>query len=71
MFSIQLQKNNLIPCTIFFLLIFLLKLLELDALGVSLIIMEGISESNEGLAVMNRIEKAASVVVHTDNENNS
>lgn len=44
---------------------------ELDALGVSLIIMEGISESNEGLAVMNRIEKAASIVVNTDNENNS
>jgi len=38
--------------------------LELDEKGVSLIIMEGISEDAEGLAVMNRIRKAASRVEH-------
>jgi len=32
---------------------------ELDSLGVSLIIMEGVNEKDEGLAIMNRIRKAA------------
>lgn len=37
---------------------------DLDQRGVSLIIMEGISEEAEGLAVMNRIRKAASRIEH-------
>jgi len=36
---------------------------ELDELGVDVIHVEGIEESDEGLAVMNRLGKAASVVV--------
>jgi hypothetical protein len=38
----------------------------LDLAGVSLIIMEGISNNNEGLAVMNRIEKAATIIIDVD-----
>eukprot|EP01126_Amoeba_proteus_P061584 TRINITY_DN8280_c0_g2_i7.p1 TRINITY_DN8280_c0_g2~~TRINITY_DN8280_c0_g2_i7.p1 ORF type:complete len:415 (+),score=76.30 TRINITY_DN8280_c0_g2_i7:120-1247(+) len=41
---------------------------EMDTKGVDLIIMEGISEQNEGLAVMNRIRKAASQILFTDSE---
>lgn len=36
-----------------------LILSELDEGGVSLIVMEGIAETHEGVAVMNRIRKAA------------
>jgi L-threonylcarbamoyladenylate synthase len=36
---------------------------ELDSLGVEVIHVEGIDERHEGLAVMNRLRKAASVVV--------
>ena len=37
---------------------------ELDELGVRVILVEGISEDNEGLAVMNRLRKAASQVIN-------
>jgi L-threonylcarbamoyladenylate synthase len=37
---------------------------EMDDQGVDTIIMEGISEQHEGLAVMNRIRKAASKIIH-------
>ena len=36
---------------------------ELDGRGVQVILIEGISENDEGLAVMNRLRKAASVVI--------
>lgn len=39
---------------------------DLDTLGVSLIMMEGIADTNEGLAVMNRIGKAASLTIDLD-----
>jgi len=39
---------------------------ELDCCGVSAIIMEGISEHDEGLAVMNRVHKAASQIINID-----
>jgi L-threonylcarbamoyladenylate synthase len=37
---------------------------ELDEQGVNVIVMEGISEQHEGLAVMNRIRKAAAHIIH-------
>jgi L-threonylcarbamoyladenylate synthase len=40
------------------------SLRELDELGVEVILVEGITEEHEGLAVMNRIRKAASHIVH-------
>jgi L-threonylcarbamoyladenylate synthase len=36
---------------------------ELDALGVQAVVVEGVSEQHEGLAVMNRIRKAASTII--------
>jgi len=36
---------------------------ELDSLKVDIILMEGISEKREGLAVMNRIRKAATEII--------
>ena len=38
---------------------------ELDDAGVDVIHVEGIEEVHEGLAIMNRLRKAASVVVRT------
>lgn len=40
-----------------------LTYLELDDAGVGLIVMEGVSEEGRGLAVMNRITKAASKTI--------
>jgi L-threonylcarbamoyladenylate synthase len=37
----------------------------LDELGVEVILVEGIGEEHEGLAVMNRIRKAASHIITT------
>ena len=39
------------------------SLRDLDSLGVQIIIVEGIEEDNEGLAVMNRLRKAAASVI--------
>lgn len=43
------------------------ELRETDELGVDYIFVEGVSQSNEGLAIMNRLTKAASEVVQPTN----
>lgn len=42
---------------------------EVDELGVLLILVEGVEETGDGLAVMNRLAKAAFEVVHATDEN--
>ncbi|EPY49743.1 SUA5/yciO/yrdC family protein Sua5 [Schizosaccharomyces cryophilus OY26] len=39
---------------------------ELDLLGVNFVLVEGVTEDNEGLAIMNRLSKAASMVFTKD-----
>lgn len=39
---------------------------DMEALGCRAIVVEGLREEGEGLAVMNRLRKAAARVVHTD-----